>query len=65
MICSSLNRDLFILSVSFVGTDSTSNWRRKRVSVQPDSRFTIMMLQSLSALQTFAASANLDVNPEP
>ena len=29
MICSSLNRDLFILSVSFVGTDSTSNWRRK------------------------------------
>ncbi|MGR3743027.1 MAG: helix-turn-helix domain-containing protein, partial [Pseudooceanicola nanhaiensis] len=34
MICSSLNRDLFIPSVSFVGTDSTSNWRRKRVSGQ-------------------------------
>nr|WP_234170434.1 TIGR02466 family protein [Ruegeria pomeroyi] len=32
MNCSSLNRDLFILSVSFVGTDSTSNWRRKRTS---------------------------------
>ncbi len=32
MICSSLNRELFSLSVSFVGTDSTSTWRRKRVS---------------------------------
>ena len=32
MICSSLNLDLFVLSVSFIGTDSTSNWRKKRVS---------------------------------
>jgi len=32
MICSSLNRDLYILVVFFVGTNSTSNWRRKRVS---------------------------------
>jgi len=34
MICSSLNRDLFILFVSFVGTNSTSIWRKKRVSGQ-------------------------------
>jgi hypothetical protein len=34
MICSSMNPDLFILSVSFVGTDSASNWRRKQVSGQ-------------------------------
>lgn len=32
MICSSLNRNLFILPVSFVGTDSNSKWSRKRVS---------------------------------
>ena len=32
MICSSLNRDLFIPFVSFVGTNSTSIWKRKRVS---------------------------------
>ena len=38
IICSSLNRDLFILSVSFVGTDSTSKWRRKWVSGQLEKR---------------------------
>ena len=32
MICSSVNRDLFIPSVSSFGTGSTANWRRKRVS---------------------------------